>query len=347
MCQEIGQCRFCLGEEAAAALVAPCACDGSVRLVHPACLARWQRRQAAGVQHCEVCSAPWARPFDDAARELWLRRVLADARHEALDAAALGPEAQAAARAQLRVGALIVQTPLRAAQTGDQVLAASAASQGDSAALDLFASVGREGPRMPWLKSVFAIVFVGQGICADGSATIVAMNLARAAPEGDAARRTSELWSSLRGTVPEGTLPVRVLSGGPCHTSEVLCCIGLDRTEGAGPATGGTASDPLDVIALELPGADGLDVVIGAPSSIASAAQGRRARFALLAVGCAVWSSAQLISEVSRGRWGLCSGRLEDLMQQNGLWEACWRDRQPLRAAEKDDEGYHRSDGCS
>jgi hypothetical protein len=54
---EAGMCRICHEDEAQPALIAPCACSGSSRLVHPSCLARWQRQ--GHIRECEVCHAPW------------------------------------------------------------------------------------------------------------------------------------------------------------------------------------------------------------------------------------------------------------------------------------------------
>jgi hypothetical protein len=70
--------------------------------------------------------------------------------------------------------------------------------------------------------------------------------------------------------------------------------------------------------------------------------------------GCAVWSTAQLLSEVSRHKWGLAAARGSDIpfgggppvverVEEEGgtpapgpppeLWEACWRERSPTATA--------------
>jgi hypothetical protein len=54
---EAGMCRICHEEETEPALIAPCACAGSSRLVHASCLSKWQ--QQGHVRECEVCHAAW------------------------------------------------------------------------------------------------------------------------------------------------------------------------------------------------------------------------------------------------------------------------------------------------
>eukprot|EP00746_Dinoflagellata_sp_MGD_P044005 gnl/MRDRNA2_/MRDRNA2_207357_c0_seq1.p1 gnl/MRDRNA2_/MRDRNA2_207357_c0~~gnl/MRDRNA2_/MRDRNA2_207357_c0_seq1.p1 ORF type:complete len:184 (+),score=35.52 gnl/MRDRNA2_/MRDRNA2_207357_c0_seq1:73-624(+) len=50
-------CRFCFEEEGS--MVAPCACTGSIKWVHPKCLQLWQRtaysERRAHVEVCSVC----------------------------------------------------------------------------------------------------------------------------------------------------------------------------------------------------------------------------------------------------------------------------------------------------
>merc|ERR1711904_565362 len=61
-----------------------------------------------------------------------------------------------------------------------------------------------------------------------------------------------------------------------------------------------------------------------APAAVASTV------FALQ--GIAIWSSLQLLAEVSRGRWGLCHSLSTDLPvgedpPSTRLWESCWMER--------------------
>ena len=50
-------CRICLETADAGDLVAPCACAGSVRYVHRACLERWRAEGAGRALRCELCRA--------------------------------------------------------------------------------------------------------------------------------------------------------------------------------------------------------------------------------------------------------------------------------------------------
>ena len=74
---EPGQCRFCLSEETENRLIAPCGCQGSARLVHPACLIRWQRsaprNRNTARDTCEVCNVAWAVPLQPLDRLCWVR----------------------------------------------------------------------------------------------------------------------------------------------------------------------------------------------------------------------------------------------------------------------------------
>ena len=103
----------------------------------------------------------------------------------------------------MQVGALVVQSPIRAANNGRQVNAAARAMRGDTRALALFSSPdaaarrarvestaawaehGARGlPRMlrekgVWHLGCFLIAHVGRGAAADGTDTLVALNLAR------------------------------------------------------------------------------------------------------------------------------------------------------------------------
>ena len=59
----VGECRICLGTaaEGGGEMCAPCACEGSVRLVHVACLERWCRE--TGVVSCELCTVAFPARF--------------------------------------------------------------------------------------------------------------------------------------------------------------------------------------------------------------------------------------------------------------------------------------------
>eukprot|EP00303_Exanthemachrysis_gayraliae_P015531 CAMPEP_0206028526 /NCGR_PEP_ID=MMETSP1464-20131121/45092_1 /ASSEMBLY_ACC=CAM_ASM_001124 /TAXON_ID=119497 /ORGANISM="Exanthemachrysis gayraliae, Strain RCC1523" /LENGTH=117 /DNA_ID=CAMNT_0053402589 /DNA_START=8 /DNA_END=358 /DNA_ORIENTATION=- len=51
------QCRICLSTDEPEDIIAPCACSGSVRWVHRACLDEWraQELRANAFEQCELC----------------------------------------------------------------------------------------------------------------------------------------------------------------------------------------------------------------------------------------------------------------------------------------------------
>jgi hypothetical protein len=68
------QCRYCLDEEPAEDLIAPCRCAGSGRWVHRRCLDEWRarERQRRAFTHCEVCNFEYVvevHPEDEAEEE--------------------------------------------------------------------------------------------------------------------------------------------------------------------------------------------------------------------------------------------------------------------------------------
>ena len=125
---------------------------------------------------------------------------------------------------------------------------------------------------------------------------------------------------------------VAVFSGGPVHRSEPLGLLIATRSDGA--------RDVLDDDALRAkvgdvvpwrPGVDGDDesrrAFVGAVPLVARCARAfREAGWALEALvwsGCAVWSTDQLLAEVSRGSWALSPARWSDASaaaDSRGLW---------------------------
>ena len=113
---------------------------------------------------------------------------------------------------------------------------------------------------------------------------------------------------------------VAVFSGGPVHRSEPLGLLIATRSDGA--------RDVLDDDALRAkvgdvvpwrPGVDGDDAkraFVGAVPLVARCARFfREAGWALEALvwsGCAVWSTDQLLAEVSRGSWALAPAQWSD-----------------------------------
>ena len=124
---------------------------------------------------------------------------------------------------------------------------------------------------------------------------------------------------------------VAVFSGGPVHRSEPLGLLVATRSDGA--------RDVLDDDALRAkvgdvvpwrPGCDGDDAkraFVGAVPLVARCARFfREAGWALEALvwsGCAVWSTDQLLAEVSRGSWALSPSKWSDASaaaDSRGLW---------------------------
>ena len=190
-----GQCRFCLHEESAAVLVAPCGCEGTAVAVHPTCLVRWQQARPDRAA-CEVCRQPWRLPLPPTLRKCWVRNMETNLRYQHTDAGTVTAELRVRLLQRMRVGTLIVQTPRRAAEAEG----APAASQRDIVGMLL---AMRQS--MHWLRGVFVIVHHGHGDAADGSDTLVALNLTRA----ESALQRPQA-PALRGAT------VRELKGGPC-----------------------------------------------------------------------------------------------------------------------------------
>ena len=95
-------------------------------------------------------------------------------------------------------------------------------------------------------------------------------------------------------------------------------------------------------------------VVATEPAVAAALVQSHPGTRVVIVQGCAVWSTAQLLSEVSRHKWGLAAARGSDIpfgggppaverVEEEGgtpapgpppeLWEACWRERSPTATA--------------
>ena len=144
-------CRFCLSEDERRSLLCyPCLCTAPV---HRQCLVRWQRQQATAERtRCEVCRADWTMPLRPFEGECWLRRAAQEPNAAATGVlesvlqsvlggntdGALDEATVCAMRSAVSAGAIIVQSPYRAAVTGRQVNACARALHGDTRALTLF-----------------------------------------------------------------------------------------------------------------------------------------------------------------------------------------------------------------
>jgi len=54
------RCRYCLEDDNLSALLAPCACKGTMQYVHEACLVNWLT--CGGKSRCEVCKCKFEPP---------------------------------------------------------------------------------------------------------------------------------------------------------------------------------------------------------------------------------------------------------------------------------------------
>ena len=108
-------------------------------------------------------------------------------------------------------------------------------------------------------------------------------------------------------------------------------------------------ADDSDAVTAGRPPTRALLYVMEAAPAVRLASLGRVCG-ALVIEGVSLWSSQQLLTEVARGGWGICHGKLGDvpLPAEHGhsaqstedvssarqadfvLWSSCWRERQPL-----------------
>ena len=84
-----------------------------------------QRRQGRGTVTCEVCKAGWSILLEALDRECFVRSVRTNSRYAPVDDTALDEAAQEALSDLMRPGSLILQTPLRAAETSQTSRAAA------------------------------------------------------------------------------------------------------------------------------------------------------------------------------------------------------------------------------
>ena len=118
-------CRYCFEGAAEGALLAPCRCSGNSRWVHGTCLIKWQRRQGRGTTSCEVCKAPWTVLLDALDRECFVRAVRTNPRYSPPADESEGgfdEAGQVHFLSLMRPGMLILQTPTRAREHGENTL---------------------------------------------------------------------------------------------------------------------------------------------------------------------------------------------------------------------------------
>ena len=383
------RCRYCFegeGDSPELELISPCQCRGHLLYTHRACLTRWQRRQERGTATCEVCKTAWTVRLDVLDRELFLRSVKTNPRYPPTDAEMCDEALQAALTASMTPGSLILQTPARAAIARDlpSQLPGGLSAQSQLALFTHMLSLHR---MRHWLHGTYLILSRGKGDATDQSDSIVAVNLARlATPEeardGEAVNELKPLLDAMAPSVPP------LLIGGPCHQTQPICLVELPEgltslpTRGdslavlnGGVAAAAEAPAPAasSVMAAEEessaaaaeeeedqrasptpPPQQERTVVATEPAVAAALVQSHPGTRVVIVQGCAVWSTAQLLSEVSRHKWGLAAGRGSDIpfgggppaverVEEEGgtpvpgpppeLWEACWRERSPTATA--------------
>mmetsp|Transcript_128496 Transcript_128496/g.209343 ORF Transcript_128496/g.209343 Transcript_128496/m.209343 type:complete len:156 (+) Transcript_128496:3-470(+) len=146
--------------------------------------------------------------------------------------------------------------------------------------------------------------------------------------------------------LPDGVC-AQTFTSGPCHEDRVLCLFRTGR--GAGEESAVLQGDAIRLdVHCDTPGFN--EFFLAEPAVAVQAAQDAPVTGVLMLQGCAVWSSMQLLSEISRHRWGLCEAKSDDLPFAEGsdsanLWETCWRDRAPLWLPERTSSvSSHRSE---
>lgn len=195
-----------------------------------------------------------------------------------------------------------------------------------------------------WHRGAYLILSRGRGDASDGSDSLVAVNLSRpvrlsAHTDHDVVAQSHALHLALGAGAP----PPSLLLGGPCHQAQPLCLLEICDAESL-PVRGDVLRVPLQL--LQPPGSTSLGVADDASTSlqvgaaqVAAAAQrqlrpliaaelavataivrgadidggGGRVLRAAVVQGCAIWSTMQLLSEMSRHQWGLCRAREGDV----------------------------------
>lgn len=318
-------CRFCLDETLQEDLITPCNCEGTARYVHLSCLRRWQREVVdERARICQVCRSPFsvAPPPQETVARLHVRRsssLFAELRtnpHYDREAHRSLPEQlRGQLLERMKPGCLVLQTPRRAdvelpsrfPRTGEGVMA-------------LF-EVVMLARMAHWHKGIFLLGFEAPGEASDGSDALLGVNLA-----GQAMPVQDDRSNDLVGLPIEG--PVRVIRGGPVRPERT---IGLVAYEGQPTAE---AQSLLVKGILVEPDRGAL---FGELHDLALALRFQpqlRLQGALVFHGHAVWSSAQLLSEIARGSWGLCSARWPDLVPNledpQEHWSGLWAERDIL-----------------
>lgn len=318
------QCRICFAgaSEEDGDLISPCSCQGSQKYVHLECLRHWQRsvqldgsnRPSASRREdrhrvCNVCRTPFSVPPEDRASMMCR---LAQTRSE-----------------DITPGLMLVTKQSAAETTPHNVQ------------LPLLLRVYVEAKAAHFRESVYLLTEVGGERAADGSDSVLGVNLTRAmeAPEDPSLLQDAVDSSTVRCYQGRG-VRVRWMNGGPVspNTVRALCC--LQRLPGDARAAACQRHGATELAAGEVSMAWGkLRSVLAVAAEEAAGSSTRApagAAIVLAWAGCARWSRTQLLGEMARGSWGWCqaagadglaavaavssSGRPASTRSRGGLW---------------------------
>ena len=195
---------------------------------------------------------------------------------------------------------------------------------------------------------------MSRGNCdaSDGTDTLVAVNLCNPLDADKLSTllpaTAARLRRRLEALTARSGASTPILVGGPCKQGKLLLLIklpaGSSLPQGAAvddmlhvPLSSGDESASDAPAAEDVAGAERPVVVFvedGAAAELVRTfgACGRE----VYVLGCAIWSTRQLLSEMSRRRWGLARGCEHDIpfdapvvADRAWLWRAAWRERAP------------------
>lgn len=342
----LAQCRFCLDEAPVEELIAPCSCEGTSRFVHDECLRRWQR-EAGGDNRasiCQVCCAEFSlrpsvviwRPDRlgiHAAHSLPVfDAVRTNPRYDHTAVESLPGPLRERLASLLGVGCLVLQTPSRTEmevphfqrQRGDNVMALFEAV--------LLARIAH------WHRGVYLIGAAWPGEATDGSDAIIGVNLA-----GARTQLLGRLGALRHLEAKLGDVPLEGALGGPVRPDRNLVLVAVKAEPPESALGTHVRFIPGGGLGAEEAHAGCAGALFGEPDHVAEVLDQHpdlRPVSALALQGHAVWSSAQLLSEVARGSWGLTPVLASDLVSlplchehQSASWELLWTTRGVLAAA--------------
>jgi putative AlgH/UPF0301 family transcriptional regulator len=339
------QCRFCLEEAAEEELVAPCHCEGTGRFVHAECLRHWQREVANDERAsiCQVCKTEFSlRPAPVLHGPMRSRRshspgpvspvffsVHTNPRYDRDAARSLPSPLRDRLLQCMGPGCLVLQTPSRAMSDSPQLLHQRRGQSSDSVMV-MFEAVMLA--RMAhWHRSVFLLGAHWPGQAVDGTDALIGVNLVGAPVALQELQDVPILQAKLRGIQLAGVI------GGPVRQDRTLALVSFKgvpleplpqqvrlvkpsqeyrptASRSSESAAAGGEEDQAEAAEGEPCCSGALFGEVLSVSEVLGAQAQLRPVSALAFQGHAVWSSAQLLSEVARGSWGLTQAFASDLM---------------------------------